>query len=74
MMDDDPVFQDGDDGAWYFWDETGTQYLGPFDSKREARHGADDYGAYLATGFYSPNLARLAWSDGESDWLEEVAG
>lgn len=60
----DCVFQDG--GQWYFWDETGTQFLGPFQSETDALDAAKEYGEYLSTGVYSPSLARLSWKDREN--------
>lgn len=67
----DPVFEDN--GQWFFWDETWTQFLGPFQSESNARDAAKEYGEYLSTGVYSPSLAQLAWKDGEAyDPTEET--
>lgn len=61
----DAVFQD--DGLWFFWDETGTQFLGPFDSEEDARIGHIDYIKYHETGQYPEGLMPLSWSDGEGN-------
>lgn len=68
----DSVFQDGK--QWYFWDETGTQFLGPFHSELDARDAAKEYGEYLSTGVCSPSLARLAWKDGENTEIKPATG
>lgn len=33
--------------GWYYWDETGTCYYGPFNSQDEAEMGLADYRKYL---------------------------
>lgn len=58
------IFQDGD--RWYFWEETGTQFLGPFESESDAQRGLDDYYKYLSTGVYSDFLKSVQWRDGEN--------
>ena len=51
---------------WFFWDETWTQYLGPFPDKAHAKEGLKVYAAFLSTGDYSGNsLAGTTWHDGE---------
>lgn len=59
------IFQDGN--RWYFWDETSTQFLGPFQSESDAQRGLDDYCGYLQTGVYPEFLQSVQWHDGE-DW------
>lgn len=39
-----------EDGFWYFWDETGADRMGPYDSQDEARAELVDYCQYLTTG------------------------
>ena len=63
----DHVFEDG--GKWYFWDETGTAYLGPFDTEQLAMDASSEYAKFLLTGVVSnPNLLgnnTVQWRDGE---------
>lgn len=33
--------------GWYFWDETGTDYLGPWKSKEDAQSALTDYARQL---------------------------
>lgn len=58
-QDDDPVFQDG--GKWYFWDESGDRFLGPFPDEGYARQGIEEYERYLATGDFSGFLLGTVW-------------
>lgn len=60
----DPVFEDN--GQWFFWGETGTQFLGPFPSYEAAHYGLDEYGQYLADGTIPQTLIGTRWKDGES--------
>lgn len=48
----DPVFEV--DGAWYFWDETWADKLGPFASEAEARTELRAYCATLELGHEEP--------------------
>lgn len=57
--DDDPIFQDGD--SWYFWDEEGTKFLGPFPDHAHAEHGIECYERYLAYGEVADFLAGTSW-------------
>ena len=57
------VFQDN--GEWFFCDETGTQFLGPFDNEEKATQGCKDYYDYLKSGFYPESLRKLSWQNGE---------
>lgn len=41
----DPVFEHK--GKWYWWDETGADYHGPFDTPLEARQRLDAYCKWL---------------------------
>lgn len=65
----DDVFQGGD--GWYFWDETDTAYLGPFDNEEDARKASSVYSEYLVTGIVSdPTILgnksdKIFWHDGE---------
>jgi hypothetical protein len=44
----DPV--EFDEGQWWFWDESWSQRLGPFESEAEARDVLRDYCEWLNTG------------------------
>lgn len=58
------LFRDGD--SWYFWDETWTQFLGPYESESQAKQASDDYfSVYLETGVYTELLQNKEWHDGE---------
>ena len=43
----DPVFQNDEDGKWYFWDETWSNTYGPYDSEDKARVDLDWYVKFL---------------------------
>ena len=43
----DPIFQDKDDGLWYFWDEVWANRLGPYPTWEEAKIGLQEYTLYL---------------------------
>lgn len=58
-----PVFSDGN--KWYFWDETWTQFLGPYDSESEADEAAKEYASYLDTGYYPDSLQTKKWKYGQ---------
>lgn len=38
------------DGKWYFWDETWSDRIGPYDSEQEANKKIRDYAHFLETG------------------------
>lgn len=61
-MTTDPVFTHH--GAWYFWDETWTQFLGPFDSEEKARKSLEQYAKYLSGEDFENVDAE--WHDGET--------
>lgn len=62
--DNDPVFESN--GLWYFWDETWTQYLGPFPDESYARKGIECYEKYLAYGEIDSFLVGTTWHSGEN--------
>lgn len=39
-----------EEGEWYFWDETGMDRFGPYDSETTARHELALYGLWLTYG------------------------
>jgi hypothetical protein len=57
------VFSDG--SKWFFWDETWTMFLGPFDTEEQAYTACDKYGEYLDSGIYPEMLQNKEWKDGE---------
>lgn len=67
MSDDCPIFSTDDD-AWYFYDETGTQFYGPFQSKVSVELAQHDYETYLSTGLYPEWLTGdgRSWHDAEA--------
>lgn len=70
MIRSDHVFQNDTDSKWYFWDETGTAYLGPFDTEQDASTVSSEYAAYLMSGVVSNPailgiLDGVSWRDGE---------
>jgi hypothetical protein len=42
---DEHVFERA--GQWYFWDETGSEYLGPYKTQEAARNGLLGYAKWL---------------------------
>lgn len=46
----DPVFKDEKDGKWYFWNETWSDPLGPYDTKEEAHREFRRYCEILGGG------------------------
>jgi len=42
----DPVYQD-ESGAWYFWDETGADRVGPYATQENCRRALHDYALSL---------------------------
>lgn len=50
---------------WFFWDETWTQYVGPFDNEEQATQGCQEYGKYLQSGLYPIILQNKEWKDVE---------
>ncbi len=44
----DPVHKDKD--GWYFWDETWSSAVGPFDTEEKAREALNKYCVYLDYG------------------------
>ena len=51
----DPVFQyTNSDNKWYFWDESWSQYYGPFDTQAEAQENLLKYIDCLETGTNYP--------------------
>lgn len=46
----DPVWQDSENGLWYFCDETWSESLGPWDTEEEARDKLRRYGEWLNHG------------------------
>ena len=70
MLRSDHVFQNDTDSKWYFWDETGTAYLGPFDTEEIAHTVSTQYSNYLQTGVViDPTILGMmdgiSWRDGE---------
>lgn len=63
MSNKSSVFQDGNE--WFFWDETWTQFLGPFTSEEEAERASQEYANYLTSGLYPAMLQDKEWKDGE---------
>lgn len=59
----DPVFEL--DGKWYFYDETWTQYCGPFPDESHARTGIESYEKYLSRGEVDSFLVGTVWHVGE---------
>lgn len=58
------VFQDN--GKWYFWDETWTQFLGPYDNESQAKQACEEYyQVYLQTGVYTEILQDKQWHGDE---------
>ena len=35
--------------GWYFWDETGADCVGPYESRKDAEKALQDYAEYLNT-------------------------
>lgn len=68
-MRSDHVFQNNTDSKWYFWDETGTAYLGPFDDEQNAVSASHAYAEYLITGVVS-DPAILGQGDGLISWRD----
>lgn len=70
MIRSDHVFQDETDSKWYFWDETCTAYLGPFNSEEDANTVSSAYAIYLKSGVVNDptilgRLDGISWHDGE---------
>ncbi len=67
MSDDCPIFATDED-AWYFYDETGTQFCGPFLSRASVELAQHDYEVYLSTGLYPEWLTgdNRSWHDAEN--------
>lgn len=65
-----PIFKDK--GKWYFWDETWTQFLGPFPDKDYAEQGLQEYSNYLATGQHTGFLTGTKWFDGERRRIDQL--
>lgn len=40
-----PIF--GRDNEWFFWDETGADFVGPYESRAKAVEGLENYVIYL---------------------------
>lgn len=40
---EDDVFWNRDNGGWYFWDESGKFFYGPYVTKAEAQDARTDY-------------------------------
>lgn len=64
-MANEHIFQNGND--WFFWDETGTQFIGPYEDEYKAIDGRVDYERYLTDGIYSENLQEKGWQDAEAE-------
>lgn len=45
MKDNSPIFEQN--GKWYFWDETGADKCGPFDTEQIAKEKLQEYCVYL---------------------------
>lgn len=70
MIRPDHVFQSDTDSKWYFWDETATAYLGPFEDEESAAQASSAYSEYLTTGIVTdPSILgrgdKVSWRDGE---------
>lgn len=69
MLRSDHVFQSPDDSKWYFWDETGTAFLGPFETEHAAATASAAYAEYLTTGIVTDSTVLgnelISWRDGE---------
>ena len=47
LYNSDPIFQGHKDRLWYFWDETWSNYFGPFNTRDEAEKMLQNYGDNL---------------------------
>lgn len=62
-MFNDPVHYEN--GAWWFWDETGADRFGPYPSEISAREALTAYANYLETGIIDPDFLKRANFDAD---------
>ena len=55
----DPIHQNEEDGKWYFYDETWSDVLGPYETREEADKNLTEYCRFLNEG---PRIV-IRWED-----------